>query len=592
MKKLIFLSLATLLCLVAPAQEIRDIETTVRLFRNGNALVVQKWDIRVTQGTEWYIPIDNPGKSRIGEFSVFEDGEEFDNDGDRWKSDRSMRAKSHRCGIIRKPGGNLELCWGLGSHGDHVFTIMYVIENLVQDYGEVDGFHWHFLNDEWSVKPQHASITFLNETDAEKWVRDDTDGGNVRFWGFGMAGKSSIEDGVITFESTEPFGYASFFSALMCFDKGLFLPSVRADGTMAELKKEAFRGSDYDVEESDDYDVETEDGTIIVKAKDGERDKEEDKDWIYYLIALLALPVLLVAYLIYKGVSILYWKLSGHRYDKSIFGKTKIEGWWRDLPVEGNPTALYSLLFKGDKLATNPQKRFPNLAGAYFLKWILDGLLVVEKDPKKSKRVNLRFVKGEEEISFDDAMERQVYLAALEAAGSNLLLEANEFKKWSYKHYNTAVSWPWEAVYLGRNTWAPLSKEERCHAVEFKHFLEDFTLMDQRNAPEVGLWKKYMVLAAAMGIADQVAKNFEKLYPNVMEEYSRNANMLDMSTTYMILREVRVSSTAMMKSAAERNYAQKAAASAQARRSFGGGGSISIGGGFGGFGGGHGGGAR
>ena len=54
--------------LFSRAQEIRDISTTVNLFRTGNAQVIQKWDVTVTSGTEWYIPIDNPGKSYIHDF--------------------------------------------------------------------------------------------------------------------------------------------------------------------------------------------------------------------------------------------------------------------------------------------------------------------------------------------------------------------------------------------------------------------------------------------------------------------------------------------------------------------------------------------
>ena len=66
------------------AQEIRDIQTTVNLFRNGSAQVIQKWDMTVTQGTEWYIPVSNPGKSYIHDLQVFENGKEYANDGRRW----------------------------------------------------------------------------------------------------------------------------------------------------------------------------------------------------------------------------------------------------------------------------------------------------------------------------------------------------------------------------------------------------------------------------------------------------------------------------------------------------------------------------
>jgi uncharacterized membrane protein YgcG len=569
MKKSLLILLAFTIGVIASAQEIKNINTRVRLFKTGNALVVQNWDITVTEGTEWYIPIDNPGKSYIRDFRVFENDKEFANDGDDWSSSRSMDAKAHRCGIIRKSGGNIELCWGLGSYGHHEFTIMYIIENLVQSYDECDGFHWHFLNDEWSVRPQSATITFINDTDGDKWYWNDENDCNVRFWGFGMIGNSGIEDGVIRFESTEPFRYKSFFSALMSFNKGLFSPRVEGDGTFEKLKKTAFEGSDYG---DDDEKMEKIIGIVI-------------------FCLIIFLPALLVLYIIYKLLCMLYWKVSGHRYVKKIFGKTKIDGWWRSVPLEGSPTALFSLLFEGDNLITNATRRFPNLVSAYFLKWIQDGLLAVERDEKKPDRVNLRFVKGTEEVAFDDAMEKKIYNAALQAAGDNLLLEKNEFKTWSYKHDQTVIGWPMEAVNTGHVRWEEASMEDRCHAVEFKNYLEDFTVMDQREAPEVGLWKQYMVLAASLGIAERVAKNFEKLFPRVMEEYSRQTNMMDAATTYLILRDITSSSSAMMSSAISRDQARQAKAAA-ARRASGGGGSISFGGGGGGFGGGHGGGAR
>ncbi|MBP5504814.1 MAG: DUF2207 domain-containing protein [Bacteroidales bacterium] len=568
---MLFLGLmASALCHLASAQEIRDIITKVQLFHDGNALVSQIWDLTATEGTEWYIPIDNPGKSRITHFTVIENGVEFESDGDQWNSKRSMAEKTQRCGIVHKKGDDIELCWGLGSYGDHKFGILYIIEGLVQDYGDCDGFHWHFLNDEWYVCPKHASVTFVNKSGSDAWYWNSEEDSNVRFWGFGMVGDSGIEDGVITFESTEPLRYKSFFSAMMQFNKGMFEPKVTADGTFEELKKEALEGSDYD---------------------SGDDGFDQEKAGRILLIIILLIPALFILFIIYRLLCMLYWKVSGRHYDKKIFGKSKISDWWRDVPLEGNPTALFSLLCTSDKLITNFSKRFPNLVSAYFLKWIQDGLLAVERDADKFERVNLRFVKGKEDLQFNDYMEGVVYRAALDAAGENLLLEKNEFKSWSYRHDSTVVTWPNRAISSGEAVWKPLSQEERCHAVEFKNYLSDFTLMDQREAPEVGLWKQYMVMAAAMGIADKVAKNFEKLFPQTMEEYTRNSNMTDVATTYLVLSSLNDSSRAMMASAIDRD-AQRQAAAAQARRSSGGGGSISFGGGGGGFGGGHGGGAR
>ena len=246
---------------------------------------------------------------------------------------------------------------------------------------------------------------------------------------------------------------------------------------------------------------------------------------------------------------------------------------------------------EGDYFAQRNSVAFSNVISAYFLKWIQDGLLRAETDPKNEKRVNLRFVKQNKEVLFTDKMENIVYHAAINAAGDDLL-EADEFKKWSYSNDTEVASWPNEAIYCNRYVWQAASQEKRCKAVEFKNYLEDFTLIDERSAPEVGLWKKYLVVASAFGIADKVAKNFEKLFPKVMEEYARESNMIDTATIYHVLNSVNRSSASMMSTAMSRQAQREAERAAQERRSSGGGGSISFGGGGGGFGGGHGGGSR
>ena len=573
MKKCLLTAAALLAAAVfSRAQEIRDIETTVNLFRNGNAQVVQKWDVTVVSGTEYYIPIDNPGKSYIHDLMVFENGREYANDGRAWDSDRSREEKAGRCGIVEKGRGNIEICWGLGDYGDHVYTIAYIIDNLVQSYPECDGFHWHFLNDEWSVKPQHVSIRLVNETEADTWFWASPDSCNVRFWGFGLEGESGMtEQGNILFESTSPLSYNSFFSALVQFDKGLFEPRVQGDGTFEELKEEAMKGSDYGEEEDGFWDY------VL---------------YIFFAIIFIGIPVFIVGWLIFLGIRRLYRRVTGNRYRKEIFEQTKITTWNRDVPFEANPCVLYSLLQSGDYFHQNKNAAFSNVVGAYFLKWIQEGLVTVEKDPKKETRVNLRFVKPkEEEIPFTDRMEATIYNSAREAAGDDVL-EANEFKSWSYKHDAKVAAWPNEAISSGRNVWKSVSPEMRRKAVEFKNFLEDFTLVDERSVPEVGLWKQYLIMAAGLGIADKGAKNFEKLFPEVMEQYARDAHMLDTVTTYQVLDSLSRSSSSMMKAAVDRQSERAAARAAAARRSSGGGGSISFGGGGGGFGGGHGGGTR
>ena len=240
------------------AQRVKNVETTVSLIKNGNAVVMQTWDVTVTSGTEWYIPVTNMGNRNIRDLSVYENNQAYESDGRKWNSDRSRKEKAFRCGIIDKSNG-VELCWGQGEYGDHVYSIVYVIDHLVESREDADGFIWQFVNDDLPSPPEHMSLRIVNETDGEKWVYEDepsedgkgviiSENTNIGFWGFGFKGKSSLEeDGSVLFESTEPFVRKSSVIVMMRFNKGLFSPRTSDPKyeTFEEMKKKAFKGSAY-----------------------------------------------------------------------------------------------------------------------------------------------------------------------------------------------------------------------------------------------------------------------------------------------------------------------------------------------------------
>lgn len=558
---------------LADAQQTRDIRTDVYLLNNGNAVVYQEWDVTVTSGTEWYIPIDNLNDRTVENLRVFEGDIEYESDGRQWDSDRSLKQKTHRCGIIDKGRRGVELCWGQGEYGDHVYCILYTIRHLVQSTadGENNAFIWQFLNDEWDVKPQHAILTIHNDSDSTKVWKAGEDG-NMGIWVFGCEADAWMEDGNIVIETTEPFRYESSMIVMMRFDKDLFNPVSETNRTFEEIRERAFEGSDYGYKEGGSKD----DTTLL----------EKIIGWGLVVIIFLGLPIILLIYFLWY----LWVKVTGRRYKKEIFGVNKTTDWSRDIPLGGNLLAGYSLLTKGDMIGSE-NTVFARLVGAYFLKWVQEGIITVEKDPKNEKRVNLNFTKNAaEELMSTDNMEKRVYAAARNASGKNLLLEADEFKDWSKIHYKEVTAWPAQASNLGKSMW-PSDKESRLNLLKFKNFLEDFTLSDEREVPEVGVWKQYLIFAQLFGVADQVAKNLEKLFPKIYQEYAQKTNMLDATTTYNILRSVRTSSTSMMSSALNKKSQVEAAAAAKSR-SYGGGGHSSFGGGGGFSGGGHGGGSR
>ena len=558
MKKVFALLAVLWPALTGFAQTVRSIEETVVLRSDGSAQVTQVWDVNIVSGTEWYLPFDNLGPMKITDLSVSENGEEFISEGEHWNPDWTRERKRGRSGIVRKRDG-VELCWGQGDYGDHVWTVRYTISGLVMRMeDDCSGLYFTFVNPGLSAPPRKVRLTILDGSGGAggAWTAE-----NVRVWGFGSDSEIRVEDGGIRAESLSPFTRSSAMTVLVRFAPELFTPAVSSGKTFESLQKKAFEGSDYGEEKMSL-------GEILFVA------------FFFFVLAVL-LPGLLIAFLV-------SYYLLGNKYKKRIFGVRRIKGWHRDIPVGGDIAAAYYVLREGDRMPV--AKLSDRLIGAYFLRWVLGGRVGVLPDPKKGGRVNLSF---EQEAAFTDPVENEVYRMARAASGDNLILEAGEFEKWSKKSYKRVSDLPDRAKLHGSTWFAErklLEKSDSCNeagkqaareVVEFRNYLEDFTLSRQRGTAEVALWQDYLVFAALFGISDKVAKEFERLYPAEFSEFTQQRGM-----TPVVLRDtVRVSDNISV--AAMRN-----AAAEKAARTSGGGGGFSRGGGGGSFGGSFGGGSR
>ena len=552
MKKFLFVVLlfVSLLAQAQAIREIRDVDITVELQKDGSAWVTQVWNVEAgSSGTEFYIPIGNLGPMKVSRLSVSENGQAFESQGEKWDVDRSRSWKTGKCGIVPKSNG-VELCWGLGEKGDHVWTARFLLSGLVQAYDDGDAFNYMFVNKGMDPAPEHARVTLVPAFDCPEWTYD-----NTRVWAFGFYGDINVVNGTVVAETSESMGSSSSLIALVAFDKGLFEPVVEKGGPVQELIDRALDGSSYGEDEDD-------------------------------LAGKLFLGLFAIGML--SGFGLLIWMAValalGHKWSKKLLGRWKIDGWYRDIPAEGNLFAAEYVLVKGRRFAVSAPAQ--NIIGALFLRWIMNGDLQVQPDPKNAKRVNLLFKAIS--VSSDD-VEEDLYQWARSAAGDNQLLEKNEFEKWSTKNYKKMVSWPDRAVARGK-TWfhskgyflqdGVCSEEgaaQARHVVEFQNFLKDFTLSDQRGADEVKLWKDYLVYAQLFGIADKVASQFKKLYP---AEFARLAESTGLDTTTLIYT---MNWTNSMSTKSFANAASKAGSvsGGGGHSSFGGGGGFS-GGGFGG----------
>ena len=552
MKRILLTLIAALTVVNLQAQYINSVDITARVQADGSAVITQVWDAEVSSGTEFYIPVENLGDMEISNLRVSENGRQYISEGNKWKVKRSLEEKTGRCGIVEKKNG-VELCWGQGSYGRHVWTAQFDAANLVQGYEDYDGFNFMFVNPGIGSIAQ-AKVTIENATGGDEWTSD-----NVKIWAFGFDGEISVENGKIVCYTSSAMSKSHKIIVLARFDKDMLQPVVEHDKSFQKLQDKAFKGSDYN--------------------------EDDDADFKKFLLVML--PFILF------GFGIIIWFIwayaTGRVYSKKIFGVNKITGWWREPPQEGNLPASFYVLDKGDRFQQHKFNK--DLIGAFFLKWVLEKKAVPIRDEKHPKRYNLQL---DPACLFDDPSEGELFQMVSEAAGDNGILESGEFEKWSRSKYERFLSWPEKSIQSGRKYLTEKGRldrkghsteegmEKARQVVEFKNFLKDFTLNNEREIGEVALWKDYLVFAQLFGIADQVAAQLKKLFPADFDHYARSLNM-DPNYFPTIIH--------MNNNLANVAY-NKATAKMTSVRTGGGGGHASFGGGGGFSGGGFGGGSR
>lgn len=631
-------------CIPASAltPSIRDVDITLTLLPDGTASIHERWDVCAADGTEWYLVRGNLGDIEIGSLAVSdESGRAYVNEGS-WDTQRGIAEKAGRCGIVRKRDG-AEICWGIGSLGDHVFDVSYTMSRSVKSLNDYDMLHLQTVSPGLSSPPRHVRVTVRAQ-------QHQLDTANTRAWGFGFAGRVDFRDGAVVYESTEPFVRNSSVIVLLRFDKGMFDSQSRQERDFADALAVAMEGADFDSDSDSDSDV----GGGFAR-----------------LVAVFVVTVAAIC-------SIAAGSRSARR--RKVLGMKPSEvPWNREIPFGGDLEAsAYTLA----KLGESSGGSGDTLAAALILRMIYRGELSVAKDG--DERVEISFSgsgagaaagsgdgaaggsgfagssgatdgggsgsdsadsavvgsagsgfagdfagsgsvsgsgsgsgsgsdsgsgsgsrsgfgfgfgfgsgsgSGSRSGSASDQAAEELREMMLKASGADKVLQHNEFSRWAKRHAHEVAGWSSRALVFGRNSlrdqkyiygsaYTPAGQSEARKLLGLKKFLQDFTLMGEKDTIEVILWQDYMVYGALFGIADKVAEQLRDINPDLFAEVMD----YDYMTMHQLLFQTRLLSAAITNSKAS----VAAEAAQQSARGFGGGTSFGGGGGFsgGGFGGG------
>lgn len=541
MRRLLLCAILPLVAWTLSATGIRDIDIRVTLLPDGSARVVEVWDIDADEGTEWYLVKSNLDAITIRDFSVQdESGAVFSNIG-TWDVDRSLGQKARKCGVVTKRNG-VELCWGLGSYGHHVYTASYTMDRAIENFDDFDALHLQLVSPGLTGRPEHVHAL----VEAQGQVLSE---GNCRVWGFGYEGTTSMTEGHVEAVSTGRFRSNSALILLLRFDQGLFARNNPVDEPFETRLQQAMEGASFDDDDDEDEFV----GLFMT------------------ILGVLSFGLPLAG---------AYW--SDRRRKKKILGLKNIKtiDWCRDVPFGGNVLESNYVLAKID---TN--RRSDTLAGALILRMIEQGYLSIRKDA--DEKVEICF--SGRDLSGLGACELGLYQMMQEASGSDGILQDKEFSRWSRRHTSRVEKWTKtqetdakaalqaDGFMPAGDNFSPDGQQQARNVFGFRKFLKDFTLVDERFSQEVAVWNDYLVFGALYGIADKVARELKDIDPKIFEQTVYRDPMTARQVIFM---------TRQMSTAITNAHVR----SGQSAGGFGG--SASFGGGGGFHGGGFGGGAR
>lgn len=486
------------------ANSISSINMDIYLSDTGDATITETWQTYLDEGTENYHPYFNIGNSKIIFNSVKDDRGTTYNYNSNWNIDNSFEIKKNTFGIYNS-GNEYDLCWGISEYGNRTYTLNYTIQNFI--YNTTDNYQILY----WTLIPKGMSSSVDKvyiKVHANNNFSDD-----LPVWGYGnYGGTAYVYNGII--EATSPekgLSTDQYMTILVKFSSNTFNTTNSIDKSWDEVYSEAKKGA-----------------TAY---------KENDNSFMSILSNFLSI---IVAVLVFVPYALSAKRKKNHM----ISGKDELKDVlpFRDIPFGEDYFYTNYLAQEYDLISTDT-----NILGAMFLKWIKNNYLTISTEEKGIfKTKTTKFIINPNSINqITDPNELKLWDIINKAAVDNIL-EDNEFKKYCKKNYQTLLNLfdnindnidknlknnnafittvEIKKTFGTSKKYTATSKlnEDARKLAGLKVFFKDFTSLNEKQPIEVKQWREYLIYAQILGMAEQVAKEFKKFYPDVITDVNYN----------------------------------------------------------------------
>lgn len=532
---------------------LNNLEFDVEINSDGSMDVTEIWDIDIEETNTLYKSFkkDNSKYSKITNVDVKEITKGNNNnfiETDEW----AYHVKKGYYYGTENEDGNFEIGWGVGldnSSATKKYQISYTVEDAILKCNDSAELYWQFVGEDFEISAKKIKGTILLPEDAN-------DINEIKVWGH-----TEDLNGTIYATDTDKIEFE-----INNFRSGRYV-EIR---TLFPTDLITYSGR---IKNSDILNTVIEEETKWADEANAKRKRNEIMTKIFLILAVviwIIINILLIV--IYTKKAMKYSKKNKEL--KKYIPTTKLE-YYRDLPDEkATPGEAVKVL--DEKINAFTPSNFGKVFSATMLDLSLKGYLEIKPEGKKVININIlkepndevksdekyimEFVKKaakggntltlkelENYIKNHPSSTQKLLETSYDKINNQLISEQiidkdiqKEYKK--YKESQTGyivaiifllcftliafiipiIIFTIDAVLCGKiakklNVLTQKGVDQKEQWKGLKKYMEDFSMLDRREVPELVIWEKYLVFATAFGIADKVIKQLKIVYPNLDE---------------------------------------------------------------------------
>ena len=518
----------------------------VTVNEDGSMDVVETWNIDISHVNTLYktFKIDDDKFTSIKNVRV----KDITGNREFTQIDEEMYHVTENCyyGLINSKG-NFEIAWGVGlddRYATRTYEISYTVVDAIGKYNDYAELYWQFIGEDFEVDADKITGTITLPSNAES--EED-----IKVWGH-----TENLNGEIYVTDTDKIKFQ-----LENFDAGRYVEvRVLFPTEMIESTGRVYN--------EDRYDDVIKEETRWANQANLRRQWEEIKDEV---VATFVIFVILALCIIFIEKAVKYGKKLSSI--KKFVPEQKLD-YFRDLPEKDTTPGEAVYILK------EPYNAFSRHFGKIFSATLLDLKLKdyidlrVEKTDKNKDKIYLKKLKESDSNLKSD--EKRILDFAYKAFGKKTEVEMKTLEQYIEKHpagVEALINGCLKAIesqlkeskmfdkkqkeefsnYAGLSGvyyvfaivtlfWAfPLaiillinglicgSIKKRANVLTqkgvdskekwkgLKKYMEDFSLLNEKEIPAIEVWEHYLVYATAFGIADKVLKQLKTIYPNIDE---------------------------------------------------------------------------